>query len=259
MPDPCRQPRLQEAAYKTIARLINDPDRRNPVWHLIRKSPATRQGLRDVLQKFKAAGFPLEESEVLQHALLDTGTLTPWLVHNILQLQETQERFENLETTVDLISKSFSAFIKDVSEALPKHRRASYVSILSPIHDRLDRLSATLQRHNDIRCNKDKDELQPASKTGGTPGCPDADDRYKALTERIQDLEEMAKEHGNRLNPPQTATAPEESGVAGTQELERAMQANQLTFAALSDASESSTCTVTPASVSWTEQIVNLN
>lgn len=76
------------------------------------------------------------------------------------------------------------------------------------------------------------------------------DDRYNMLTGRIQALEEMVKENRDQMDSLQSISAVAEYRVAGSQELERAMQAHQPTFATLPDASESSTCTLTPASVS---------
>ena len=76
---------------------------------------------------------------------------------------------------------------------------------------------------------------EPVSKYSGTSEFSDEDDHYKLLTERVQAVEEMlkAKETKWRLR------------------YKRAMQAYQPTFWDLSDASDSSTGILTPASVSW--------
>jgi hypothetical protein len=249
MPDPYWKADFQEAVLGIIARQIEDPQRESPVWDLMEEYPDTSHDLQELFQRFDAAGFHLEESSILQELLCRDETITPALVYNILpQLQDTRDRFRTLEVAVDLNSRRFSGFVNDMSEALPVHHGNRWVP---PVERQLYRLGAISQRYKDTKCyDDDEGTLQPASKSGGTSECLDADDRYKVLTERIQALEDMVKEHENQMNLQQTITVAEEPSAASTQELRRAMQAHQPTFAALSDASESSTYAPTPASVS---------
>jgi hypothetical protein len=256
-------PEVPTVVFGTIAKLINDPKRNHPVWNLVRGCPDTYHDLREILQKFNVAGFSLDEFTVLQTLMSenhDDRVVISRLAYDTLpRLRETETRFRTLETTLDLISRSFFAFVKDFSEALPEEQDPMYLAEDSP-QRRLDSLSAVLQKHKDTRCYDNKSgTLQPISKIANILGYLDMEDRCKVLTERVQALEEMVKENRHQMKPPQTVTAPEESSVAGTQELERAMQAHQLTFAAVSDASESSTYAPTPASVSGTAQIVILS
>jgi hypothetical protein len=261
MPEPYWNSELTKIVYHTIAALIKDPHRKHPVWNLVEKCPDTCHGLRETLQKFDAAGFSLKEFKILRALTTenhDDRIAMLWFVHDILpRLRETQTRFQTLETTLDLVSRSFFAFVEDISDALPiaKLTCAPYVS-----QERLNHLSTVLQKHKDTRCYDSKtDTLQPISKIGNISGYLNLEDRYQTLTERVQALEEMVKEDRNQMKSQQSNMTAEGSSVVGTQEMERTTQAHQPTFAALSDASWSSTCTPTPASVSGTEQIVILS
>lgn len=262
MSAPYWNPELPTIVLSTIAKLINDPKRNHPVWNLV-QNPDTCHDLQEILQKFNKAGFSLDEFTVLQALMSenrDDRVVISWLAYDTLpRLRETETRFRTLETTLDLTSRSFFAFVKDISEALPEFHDPMFCEQDSR-QRRLNRLSAVFQKHKDTRCYDSKTgTLQPISKIANISGYLDVEDRCKVLTERVQALEEMVKENRNQMKPPQIITAPGGSIVAGTQELERAMQAHQLTFAALSDASESSTYVPTPASVSGTAQIVILS
>jgi hypothetical protein len=256
MPEPYWNSELTKIVYHTIAALIKDPHREHPVWNLIEKCPDTCHGLRETLKRFDEAGFSLNEFKILRSLTTenyDDRVAMLWLVHDILpRLRETQTRFQTLETTLDLVSRSFFAFVEDISEALPieKLTCAPYVS-----QERLNRLSAVLQKHKDTRCYDCKtDTLQPIIKIGDIAGYMALEGRYRMLTERMQALEETVKENRNQVESHQSIITAVESCVTGTEELEPEIQADQPTFAALSDASESSTCTLTPASVTETEQ-----
>lgn len=146
------------------------------------------------------------------------------------------------------MSRKFSAFIKDVSEALPGFHGHTLVSTGQA---QLNRRSAALQKHNDTRCRDDDTYTpQPISKNGNISGSLDVDDCYDMLTGRIQALEGFVENIRTEADFRQSIATAGKSSAADTQESECAMQADQPTFSALSDASESSTRTLTPASVS---------
>jgi hypothetical protein len=179
MPEPYWNSELTKIVYHTIAALIKDPHREHPVWNLVEKCPDTCHGLRETLKKFDEAGFSLNEFKILRALTTenyDDRVAMLWLVHDTLpRLRETQTRFQTLEATLDLVSRSFFAFVEDISEALPIERLtcAPYIS-----QERLNRLSAVLQKHKDTRYYDSKtDTLQPISKIGDIAG-------YLALVDR---------------------------------------------------------------------------
>jgi hypothetical protein len=236
----------KEEVCDIIGQLINS----RPTWDLVTESRKSHN-LWEFLQKFDAAGISLDEFEVLDVLLSHyyDDRVPRWLFLDILgQLRQTQTRCQTLESKVDSISERISAFVKDISQALLAYHNPSY-SYNDTRPKRLGHLSAALQKYmNTEGHNSDKDTPQPISNSGSTSGCLDMNDRYKSLTERMQALEETVKE--NRSYTESSIVTAEDSRITGIQELERKMQAYQSTFAALSDASESSTCTLTPASVS---------
>jgi hypothetical protein len=263
MPEPYWNAEIQKNVSDAIARLINDSYRSQPVWNWMKKCPDTCRDLREFLQKFSAAGLPLDESEVLQALVTEKyGDKVPmWLIYDILsRLRETQTRFQSLETAVDLTSRRFSAFIKDVSEALPEYHGPSSATN-DPLQERLNSLSATFLQHKSIRCyDTEKGRLQPTSKSGQSSGCLDTNDRYKMLVERVQALEETIRKNRKRTESHQSQATEEIYDDTRFQEhVRRAMQELQPSSVALSDTSRSSNCILTPASVSWTHQFVILS
>lgn len=93
------------------------------------------------------------------------------------------------------------------------------------------------------------DGSQSSSRSGSTSRCLDADDRYKILTERIQTLEEKFYVSKDELKPHQSVILTEELVETARYQV-GASQEPGLGFVAIPDASMSSTCTLTPASVS---------
>lgn len=162
MPEPYWKSDLHEAVSAVFAQHIGDPYRQDPVWISIGERLTTSRDLSDFFHQMNADGFPLEESKILQQLLVDTETVTPWLVYDILpQLQVTRDRFQTLDAAVDSISRRFSAFVKDISEALPGYYDPLYFPNNS-LQKRLNDLSAVLQQHNAIRClDDDKGTLLP--------------------------------------------------------------------------------------------------
>jgi hypothetical protein len=245
MPEPYWNTDIQQEVCDTIEILLSIHNLEHPTWELETESRKS-QNLWEFLQKFDAARVSLDESEVLDVLLSNhyNDQVPKWLFLDTLgQLRQTQTRCQTLESKVDSISKRFSAFANDISKALLAYHNPPY-SYNDTRPKRLGHLSAALQKY----MNSDKDTPQPISSSGSTSGCLDMNDRYKSLAERMQALEETVKE--NRSYTESSIVTAEDSRIAGIQELERKMQAYQSTFAALSDASESSTCTLTPASVS---------
>lgn len=157
---------------------------------------------------------------------------------------------------VDLISRKFSAFAKDVSDALPEFHGYALVSTSQA---QLNLLSAAFRKHKDTMCYNDKDEPELVSRSGPVSGCIGTDDHHKRLTERVHILEEMVAQDRNQRKFRQSITTAEESCAADIQQPEHTIQAHQPAFAALSDASESSICILTPASVSCTKQRITLS
>lgn len=258
MPEMYWNSSLQTIASPIIAELMRDPDRNDPIWSSIDSSSKC---LSDFLGQFDEAGHSLDDLRVLQGMLLDTDgdeTLMPFVVYNILpRLQATRARVQSLETTVDLISRKFSAFAKDVFEALPEYH--GYV-LPSTSQTQLNRLSAAFRKHKDTMCyNNDKDEPDLVSRSDSASGRIGKDDDHKRLVERVRVLEEMVAQDRNQREFRRSITTAEESCAADAQQPEHTMQAHQPAFAALSDASESSICTLTPASVSRTKQTVTLS
>lgn len=202
----------------------------------------------------------MDDLRVLQGMLLDTDgdeTLMPFVLYNILpRLQATRARVQSLETTVDPISRKFSAFVKDVSEALPEFH--GYV-LASTSQAQLNLLSAAFRKHKDTMCYNDKDEPELVSRSGPASGCTGIDDHHKRLVERVWVLEKMVAQDRNLTEFCRSIMTAEELCAANVQQPEHTTQAHQPAFAALSDASESSICILTPASVSCTKQRITLN
>lgn len=146
---------------------------------------------------------------------------------------------QKISPVLGSLTQNLFVIAKDISQMLPKyHDPLSFPNYLR--HKQFNRQSATFQTSKDSMCY-DGDTGTPESvrKYGGTSESSDEDDHYKILTELVQGLKEMlkAKEFQWRRR------------------YKHAMQAYQPTFWDLYDASDSSTGILTPASVSWIEQI----
>lgn len=186
-------------------------------------------------------------SNDLQPAL---GVIAAWLVYDVLpRLQESHARSQALEGTVDLITKRFSAFVEDISVALPE---AHGMPSLTVNQMRLNCLSTALQKHKEeVGCNDNKHASQPTREPAEAFEDTDEGGRYTVLIKRIEALEKMVQENRDSMEAHQPFVMVEESAeTARNQTMQDAVQDPSLEFATLSDASTSSTCTLTPASVS---------
>jgi type II secretory pathway component PulJ len=251
----------------TIAELIGDPERRAPFWGSIKQGPIC-QSLPEFLQKFVQHGYQLNEFTIIQALLInpirfqddDREAIISWLIFDILpRLQESHARIQTLETTVNMLWRRLSDFIKDLAEALPLEHRHGDDANAAKL--RLNFLSIVLQ---DCKDNLDRDRASDAprstSGTGGASGCLGIDRRYKALTDRIQALEKMVQENRDNMESHQSFVMVEESAkTAHGQIVESEVQEPPLQLEALSDAPTSSTCTLSPASVSKMKEISKIS
>ncbi|KAG9675257.1 hypothetical protein KCU99_g7909, partial [Aureobasidium melanogenum] len=254
---------IQETMTITIAELIGDPERRAPFWGPIKQGPIC-QSLPEFLQKFVQHGYQLNEFTIIQALLInpirfqddDREAIISWLIFDILpRLQESHARIQTLETTVNMLWRRLSGFIKDLAEALPLEHRHGDDANAAKL--RLNFLSIVLQHCKD---NLDRDRASDAprstSGTGGASGCLGIDRRYKALTDRIQALEKMVQENRDNMESHQPFVMVEESAkTAHGQIVESEVQEPPLQFEALSDAPTSSTCTLSPASTVVNEPV----
>ncbi|KAH0259692.1 hypothetical protein KCU91_g15069, partial [Aureobasidium melanogenum] len=172
------------------------------------------------------------------------GVLVPWLAFDVFpQLQDSRDRFQTLETTIDMVSRRLSSFSQDLERELASEDPDARIGD----HDnvQVQRLRAVLRQHTNAPVHDhDTDAPHSTSGTGGTSESLDMDDRYKALTERIKALEEKP-----------FVMVEESAGTARSQPMQGAAQEPPSEFAALSDASTSSTCTPTPASTVVNEPV----
>ena len=125
----------------------------------------------------------------------DGEIVTPWLILDILpRLYESHIRSQALESTVDLISRRFSAFIGDISDALYEVHPP-----MDTNSKRINCLSLVLQKYkNEFGGNANNHASRPTKGPGGASTDTNEDDRYTVLTERIRVLEKMVQE--NRAN-----------------------------------------------------------
>ncbi|KAG9958822.1 hypothetical protein KCU61_g8024, partial [Aureobasidium melanogenum] len=254
----------KKSVITAVARLIGDPQRQASFWGSMKEHFTTCRNLPEFLQKFDQHGHHLDEFKVIQ-ALLnrygddDDDMINSWLIFDILpRLQESHARSQALESTVDIITKTFSAFIRDVSDALPE---AHGMPSITMHQARLNRLSTTLQKYREaFGCNNNNHTPQSSKRPGEAFEDSNEDDRCTVLTKRIEALEKIVQENRDNMEAHQPFVMVEESAeTARSQTMQEAAQEPPSEFAALSDASTSSTCTLTPASISEMKEISKIS
>ncbi|KAH0372447.1 hypothetical protein KCU65_g1193, partial [Aureobasidium melanogenum] len=248
---------VQSIILDVIAKLI-DPDRRQVFWEILHRDLVTHQSPSALLDRFDRLGHSLDELEIIQELLKnyhvlagDDGdeVLIPWLAFNIFpRLQETRDQLQTLETTIDMVSSKLTDFTQGLERTLASEDRHAKTGGCRNVQ--LRNLNAVLQEYKDAQIHgHDTNAPQSTSTTGGTSGSLNSDDRYKALTERIQALEEKVKEDQDRLEAcPSNLVSTGSLKNARSQTMQDTVQKLPSGFEALSDASTSSTCTLTPAS-----------
>ncbi|KAG9656085.1 hypothetical protein KCU95_g15690, partial [Aureobasidium melanogenum] len=229
----------------------------------LEENPQQCRNLQDFLQKVDQAGYTLDEFKMFQTMLAAysndlqpaLGVIAAWLVYDVLpRLQESHARSQALEGTVDLITKRFSAFVEDISVALPE---AHGMPSLTVNQMRLNCLSTALQKHKEeVGCNDNKHASQPTKEPAEAFEDTDEGGRYTVLIKRIEALEKMVQENRDSMEAHRPFAMVEESAeIARNQTMQDAVQDPSLEFATLSDASTSSTCTLTPASTVVNEPV----
>ncbi|KAG9561806.1 hypothetical protein KCU71_g8576, partial [Aureobasidium melanogenum] len=258
--------RVQEKMIIVIAELI-DPDRRQAFWQVLKMDLMTYQSPSDLLEIFDRLGYPLDELKLIQELLKnytweddDDGVLIPWLAFDVFpQLQASRDRFRTLETTIGMVSRRLSSFSQDLEMELASEDP----DVETEDYDKMQAqcLRAVLRQHTDATAHDcDTNTSQSTSTTGGTPGSLDTNDRYKALTERIKALEEKVQDNRDNTRSHQPFVMVEGSAkTAHGQTMQSVAQEPPLDFAAVSDGSTFSTCTLTPASTVVNETVGQSN
>lgn len=247
--------RSEYAACFAISRLADDPSLSSKV----RYNPQECRNLQNFLEKLDKAGCTLNEFEMLQtvvkahHNDLKPAVevILPWLVYvSLPRLQASHGRSQALEIAVDLLSSRFSAFVKEIADALPEVRAILPAGRISEA--RLNRLSVALQMYKEACSSNDNNyasqsikELRRASENTNEDGC------YTVLMKRIEVLEKKVQESRDSIESHQPFVMVEESAeTARSQIMQDAAQEPSSGLETLSNASTSSTCTLTPATVS---------
>ncbi|KAH0288088.1 hypothetical protein M436DRAFT_63592 [Aureobasidium namibiae CBS 147.97] len=225
---------LREAFSSAITKFFDDPPKDDAAWAQV--DGRSKTPLKEGLYRLEADGYALNEFKTLRalgYEKLSNETITSWMIDEILRfLPKHQIECQKISPVLGSISQRLFVIAKNISQMLPGyHDPLSFPNYLH--YKQLNRERAALQRFKDRTCyDHDTGTPEPVSKNAGAPESSDKDDHYKVLTERVQAVEEMlkAKEIKWRLR------------------YEHAMQAYQPTFWDLSDASDSSTGVLTPAS-----------
>ncbi|KAG9523067.1 hypothetical protein KCV07_g2709, partial [Aureobasidium melanogenum] len=196
-----------------------DPDRRQAFWQELKMVFMTYQSPSDLLEIFDRLAYPLDELKLIQELLKNYTWEDDG--DGVLIAWLAFDVFPQLQASRDRF-QTLETTIGMVSRRLSSFRQE---------------LERALASDDPDARTGDYDKVG----TGGTSVSLDMDDRYKALTERIKALEEKVQDNRDNMESHQPFSEP------------------PLDFAAVSDGSIFSTCTLTPASTVVNETVGQSN
>ncbi|THZ15651.1 hypothetical protein D6C89_09629 [Aureobasidium pullulans] len=216
-------------------------EQRASFWNNLKGPPGTSRNLQEHLQCISSLGYQFDEPQLFQKVFDYWGVeessekFLLWLVSEFLSHSETSaERVDILDSSIRKLSGRISKLAeRGIWTAVPTDNQGCHVT---DAEAGIRRLCIALTAQKRLLASQDNagnfDEEEPC---------------FKNLVSRVESLEQMVKENREGMELYQPVTQGEEL-AARVQALENKIKELQPPFSMLSDASESSTCTLTPAS-----------
>lgn len=214
------------------------------------KRPATGRSVQEYLQYTSSLGYHFDELKLFEALFQHFGmedirdTFLLWLLGEVLpRFQGSTEKLKTLESSVQKLSERTAKLVEDLSISATIDDGGFPVDA----EERIRQLGATLMAQKHLFASEhDSENFNRGLQISMEP-C------FKNLVSRVESLEQMVKENREGMKLYQPVTQGEEL-AARIQALENKIKELQPPFSMLSDAAESSTCTLTPASVSMSYQ-----
>ncbi|THY72505.1 hypothetical protein D6C93_10488, partial [Aureobasidium pullulans] len=216
-------------------------EQRASFWNNLKGPPGTSRNLQEHLQRISSLGYQFDEPQLFQKVFDYWGVeessekFLLWLVSEFLSHSKTSaERVDILDSCIRKLSGRISKLAEDRKwTSVPINNQECHVS---DAEEGIRRLCNALTAQKRLLASQDDagnfDEEEPC---------------FKNLVSRVKSLEQMVKENREGMELYQPVTQGEEL-AARVQALENKIKELQPPFSMLSDAAESSTCTLTPAS-----------
>ncbi|THW33877.1 hypothetical protein D6D21_09811 [Aureobasidium pullulans] len=221
-------------------------EQRASFWNNLKGPPGTSRNLQEHLQCISSLGHQFDEPQLFQKVLdyweaeESSEKFLLWLVSEFLPRSETSaERVDILDSSIRKLSGRISKLAEDRKwRSVPIDNQECHVS---DAEEGIRRLCNALTAQKCLLASQnDAGNFNRNLQISMEP-C------FKNLVSRVESLEQMVKENREGMELYQPVTQGEEL-TARAQALENKIKELQPPFSMLSDAAESSTCTLTPAS-----------
>ncbi|THY24568.1 hypothetical protein D6D01_05417 [Aureobasidium pullulans] len=220
-------------------------EQRASFWNNLKSLPGTSRNLQEHLQCISSIGYQFDEPQLFQKVFDYWGVeessekFLLWLVSEFLFCSKTSaERVDILDSCIRKLSGRISKLAEDrIWTSVPIDNQGCHVS---DAEEGMRRLCVALTAQKRLLASQDDAETFNEELQTMEP-C------FKNFVSRVESLEQMVKENREGMELYQTVTQGEEL-EARIQALENKIEELQPPFSMLSDASESSTCTLTPTS-----------
>ncbi|THZ81315.1 hypothetical protein D6C84_06701 [Aureobasidium pullulans] len=233
----------EEMANFAIISLVPEEQQRH-LFDGLEKRPATSRSIQEYLQYTSSLGYHFDELQLFAALFEYCGTedirdkFLLWLLGEVLpRFQGSTEKLKTLESSVQKLSERTAKLVEDLSISATIDDGGFPVDA----QEGMRQLGATLVAQKHLFASEHDSETSNTDLQTCMEPC------FKNLVSRVESLEQMVKENREGMELYQTVTQGEEL-EARIQALENKMKELQPPFSMLSDASESSTCTLTPAS-----------
>ncbi|THX95191.1 hypothetical protein D6D02_10002 [Aureobasidium pullulans] len=234
---------FENMANEAIVNLLPKEQQRL-LWNEFNKRPATSRNLQEYLQYVSSLGYYFDELRLFETIFNHCGMektrdkFLLWLLGEVLpRFESSKRKLMTLESSV----RQLSVWTEKLIDDLWIHASIDDKGLPVDSEEGMRQLRAALiaqkhlfaSKHDSVTSNTDLQTcMEPC---------------FKNLVSRVESLEQMVKENREGMEIYQPLTQGEEL-AARVQALENKINELQPPFSMLSDASEFSTCTLTPAS-----------
>ncbi|KEQ81923.1 hypothetical protein M438DRAFT_367407 [Aureobasidium pullulans EXF-150] len=233
----------EEMANLAIVSLVPEEQQRH-LFDGLGKRPATSRSVQEYLQYTSSLGYHFDELKLFEALFKHFGmedvrdTFLLWLLGEVLpRFQGSTEKLKTLESSVQKLSERTAKLVEDLSISATIDDGGFPVDAEEGIRQ----LGATLMAQKHLFASEHDSETFNRDLQICMEPC------FKNFVSRVESLEQMVKENREGMKLYQPVTQGEEL-AARVQALENKIKELQPPFSMLSDAAESSTCTLTPAS-----------
>ncbi|THY14270.1 hypothetical protein D6D00_09860 [Aureobasidium pullulans] len=233
----------EEMADDAIVYLLPKEQQR-PLRNEFNKRPATSRNIQEYLQHVSSLGYHFDELQLFELILNDFGMETIrddfllCILGEVLpRFQGSTEKLKTLESSVQKLSERTAKLVEDLSISATIDDGGFPVDAEEGIRQ----LGATLMAQKHLFASEHDSETFNRDLQICMEPC------FKNLVSRVESLEQMVKENREGMKLYQPVTQGEEL-AARVQALENKIEELQPPLSIPSDAAESSTCTLTPAS-----------